>query len=341
MQPRTPSQVNRNSIVIVVSFFLYVIVASLLLMNIDNGQLASKPVWESVLGKNFVVGHLGAVTGFIFLLTMIFILNRTGHIKHPVGYYQKQERKDFFSKYSFNCSAGKTNSKSRFFYAVMIFSTFLPGIIAFLYLYLTGSDDVAIPVIIGTILMFILFYGNLSLLMKKNDEKIRVFFEYVNRQFTDTFLELKNYGARNSLSSNFFSLSLEGRYKGRNVFLGNSTSAYSTGGHIKVNSDTRVSIEINSTVNVTIRKNYFENKNQDFRSAPPVEYFGDSGRLTFNSKKLIGQYDRPLHLQINNGLLTYEAKDFDIIPFYTMEGVILFFDFLTDLANEIENSPYV
>ena len=341
MKPRTPAQVSRNSVIIVVSFFLYIIISSLIIMNIDNGELAAKPVWEAVFGRSFVVGHLGAVTGLLFLFVALFILNRTGHIELPFRYYQKEEKRIFFEKYSFNCLSGTTKSKRRFLYSIMLFSTFLPGIIVLLYWYYSDSDDISIPVIAGTVMMFILFYGSLFLLMKKDDKNIREFFVKVNRLFDDTVLELKNYGMQNSLGSSQFLISLEGIFKGRKISLGNSTAGYRSGRNVKVNSITDVVLEINSKADIRILKTSFENNKLNYRLVPIVEYSGDSERLTSVAKELIEQYDRPLHMQIQNGLLSYEAKDLDIIPFYTMEGIILFLDFMTILANEIENSPFV
>ncbi len=341
MSFKNPAQFSKNSAIITVSFFVYVIISTLILLNINDGQLASRPVWDELFGRSFVIGHLGAVSGLIILFAVIIIFNRSGHLKTPFSHYREEERKIFFQKYNFACESGITKTKRVLALSVMIFSTFLPAIIPFIFYYFFNSKDYTFPVIIGITLMFIVFYKTLFLIMDTDGKRINEFFNRVNKNINDTFITLNNYSHNTTGVGVQFSINAEGIYKGRKFFLENSSSGKLLGKRVNVSSNTKILLETKSNVSLKIKKESFYPVKHDLKSDYDLVISGDSERCSQIVKKMICEFDRPLNLEITNRNIIYTAQGNDIIPFYSMEGIVLFLEFLFNLTNEIEKSPYV
>jgi len=193
----------------------------------------------------------------------------------------------------------------------------------------------------GIISMFAGFYKFIFSLMNKGEIRIHEFFQKVNETFENTKLLVKKYGIGSSVLSNQFSILVEGISNGRKIFVENSSAGYVLFRYVKVTSQTNVSIEIKCHANISIKKDDVISKRKSVHNLPELILSGDLHLISETFKEFVRNYDRPLNLEIKDSMLTCKAKDFDIIPFYTIEGIILFLEFLLGLAEEMEKSLYV
>lgn len=336
--------IGKRSAIIAISFFVYVIISTIIISSIDEGRFASHPVASDLFGSYFVMGHMGIVSGLIFLFTAVFILNKTDYLKSPAILFMEQEKKEFYDKYGLKFNAEIPKVKKYMALTTAITSTFIPAVLPLIAINFFGVEDHTFAVIIGIILMFIGFYGSIGYLIKLSHVKIGEILEAVNNLHEGTKLTSPQYNVGHNFLSACFKMLVEGNYKFREVKAEYSASgtSYNKGFSRGIESDVSVKISIDEQIEFTLKETDYKWKSYEGISIESCfsKRFKISARnpayLPESFKENAVKYNRQLSLKAGECKLIYHIKNMELLPFYTIEGIALFLDFLISLAEEVE-----
>ena len=305
----------------------------------------STPVYEEWFGKYFVVPHLAVVSGFLFLFISLIVLNKTGYLKSPQYLYIEQEKKAFETRYNLKFEEKISKTKRNMALTAAILSTFLPAALPMIAVNFFGVKDHTFITGIGIVLMFIGFYKSIGYLMSKSQLLVKDILKSINDLDDDTNLVTTDYGMNNTPLTAAFDMIYEGKYKGRKVHIDYVVSGFHTGRTVKVNSRSTVAMATTSTHTFTLTERDMKWKKYEFRSTDDCftkrfKYESPSGYyLSTASKEIFNQYNRLWNIRLEDGQLVYDIENPEVLPYYSIEGMILFLDYLTSIADAIETHP--
>lgn len=329
---------NRNATIATISFLGIIPIVFLLLNTIDRGNFAEKSVSKSLFGNYFVMAHLI----LLFLLTGIIgagtILYKKGIIQHFTPRLIKLEQKKFKQKY--NIEIEKTVSKRQMvlYRFTMVLSTTFPLITVLILSQVFKIENYNLALMIGVVLMFIGFYTPVKYELKKNATRTKNIFSLVNKKFKKTNLKLTDNDLQYNLGSVGVNLDINGMYEGFDVIIKSRSGGYKTGRKVKTYSSVKVEVQVDTDLNFKMTE----------RRPKWRKYEGDTLDECFNTrfnlsnikvsdlpqefKKSTVNYQRNLFLEFNEKKLTYSIKNSEILPFYTIEGMILFLDNMIEIV---------
>ncbi len=319
---------------VVIGFFVYIILTTILLNSIDQGKFAAAPVYEKWFGKYFMFGHLGALSGIILLFLFVFILTRINYLGTPVNQFIKKEKEEFFKVYQKKFGQGINKAEIILTYVIMIGSLFLPVIVPYLFSHYFLIESRRYGILVGILLMFIFFYGSVGFLMKKSTAHGKRILNHTNKTQKNTSLKFIESDFDYTLTGVHFVQDIEGKYKGRKIKMEYQVKG---GKHEKSRARLKVKLRFNNSGIYEI-----EEKNpgwEEIKAKNTEEAFNERFIIHGKSvpgierKKLLVNFERPIRIIFTKNGLLYDLENPDVLPFYSTEGMILFFDFLTELAD--------
>lgn len=333
---------GRNSTLFVIGIFLLIILTTVFFNTYQEGIPGRTPVDEELFGPYFVITHLALIGVAIVCVIAGILLYRMGIIRHFNYTLIKVEKREFRKQYHFNAGSPVSRSRRNWSVFIMLLSTAFPMLFLMLaksVLHWTEPATV-FALVLGILLMFIVFYGQLRKLMARGDQSVQQFLEKINEMHENTELETEDTLMDYKYGSLIFNSGIKGTYKGYKLHMKTRSSGRQSGRHTTTSSVSALQI-------ISRNKNAFSMKEKNpkwsvIKGEDPDDCFNKrfllegitTNDVSDDLKNLALSWKRNINLKVEEEKITYFLLDDPVLPYYTAEGLVLFLDFIIDLVEK-------
>lgn len=346
----------RKSSWILYFVFFGIMIGFGLLSSLIPYDLLGRPILNGILR----VYHLLPIGIFAFIITLSLTLNRRGRFAFPTSFLTKEEQREFQERYNQDRQLQVPSTKK--------IGLIILGFILLLYLILPLPTYLGWDVseragqiwFYGVTGLFIIVYAwYLGRYFKRNRDAMPSFFQLMNQKLSDTNIVMLTEASNGPTSA--LSSTITGRFKGHEFKLSffrfnpalikSYARSRMAGGGGNLPQETlnyKNTFQLNASTkqNFTLEENDREwrviegnNLNEAFLNRFRLTGI-QASELTDVFKQRLLDYQRVFRLELKGEMLTYSSASAEILPYYGVEGIILFLDFMNDLAKELEKEAF-
>lgn len=229
-------------------------------------------------------------------------------------YYLKNEPLLFEKKYGQKFQESLAPKKKFFLIMRAFLSTlFLPLAIFICYKFF-GEEYIKVGMVVGFIGLFYGFYTSVFKMMGKSQEQWPAILAFINEKLPDTDLKLKNSNLSVAPLGVGYQLQVEGVFKGRQV-----KTEYKTAGSAaaKLAGASHMIMSGNFSTTMSLDKDVVID-------------------MVESDPEFSEPYRRESSIKARDKKLTQSLTDLSVLPFYTLQGLIVHLEFLEQIAKKIE-----
>ncbi len=327
-------------------FILGFIVAITAITNALFPDFVATPLSESVFGRYFVWAHALLILEVVFLIGLGIDLAQKNIITYPISTLTRFEVDAYNRIYSAQFNLPK---KKWWYVFLIILTTLIPVLLLFLkYFFLPDGSDFlnTLAYFVGFALMvFFFFRVVMKMRQGSNDQMIEVF-NHATKHIPDTTIKMNgNDLAYSTMGAQIdFSLNIDGQFRGQDFKVDYGVSGTRSYRSIIASSKGGMTLVFRhpSSLNFSI----MEKKDPiDIFKGPDLDTcfsqrFDLKGALISDFsdrfKTMLLESPRSIFIHVEKGIMVQELANIYILPFYSGQGMILFLDFMSELAAELK-----